>query len=80
MSIIEEYQSESLLDLMRRYILLNTGRVSETVKDSITKTPDEIYNELKSRMPDLKQKDIAGIFNMTPSSLCKLIQKTNKTD
>jgi len=80
MSIIEEYQSESLLDLMRRYILLNTGRVSETVKDSITKTPDEIYNELKARMPDLKQKDIAGFFNMTPSSLCKLIQKTNKTD
>ena len=75
MSIIEEYKSDSLVDLMRRYILLNTGRISETVKGIISKSPDEIYATLKSALPELKQKDIAEIFNMTPSSLCKLIQK-----
>lgn len=79
MSIIEEYKSDSLVDLMRRYILLNTGRISETVKGIISKSPDEIYATLKSALPELKQKDIAEIFNMTPSSLCKLIQKSSKS-
>ena len=80
MSIIEEYKTESLLNLMRRYILLNTGRVSENVKEAISRTPEEIYTNLKADSPDLKQKDIAEIFNMAPSSLCKLIQKTTKTE
>ena len=65
---------------MQRYILLNTGRISEKVKEVITKTPDNIYASLKISSPELKQKDIAEIFNMTPSSFCKMIQKTNKTE
>lgn len=80
MSIIEEYKSDSLINLMKRYVILNTGRVSETVKESLSKTPEEIYISLKSTIPDIKQKDIAEIFNMTPSSLCKLIQKSSKTE
>lgn len=80
MSIIDEYKDECLYHLMQRYILLNTGRISEKVKEVITKTPDNIYASLKILSPELKQKDIAEIFNMTPSSFCKMIQKNNKIE
>ena len=78
MSIIDEYKNECLYHLMQRYTLLNTGRISDKVKEIITKAPDDIYASLKASSPELKQKDIAEIFNMTPSSFCKMIQKNNK--
>lgn len=80
MSILDEYKDLSLYHLMQRYILLNTGRISNNVKEIMAKTPDDIYMNLKASSPDLKQKDIAEIFNMTPSSFCKMIQKNNKTE
>lgn len=80
MSIIDEYKNISLYHLMQRYILLNTGRISEKVKAVITKAPEDVYTSLKASSPDLKQKDIAEIFNMKPSSFCKMIQKNNKTE
>ncbi|MCH5233897.1 MAG: ATP-binding protein [Muribaculaceae bacterium] len=80
MSIIDEYKEESLYQLLQRYILLNTGRISDKVKTAISQTPDNIYTNLKTAIPDLKQKDIAEIFKMTPSSFCKMIQKNNKTE
>ena len=79
MSIIEEYKNDSLYQLMQRYVLLNTGRISNNVKDALAKAPDSIYTALKDSTPELKQKDIAGIFNMTPSSFCKMIQKNLST-
>ena len=46
--------------------------------DILKVSPDDIYASLKASSPELKQKDIAEIFNMTPSSFCKMIQKNNK--
>lgn len=80
MSIIDEYKNECLYHLMQRYTLLNTGRISDKVKEIITKAPDDIYASLKASSPELKQKDIAEIFNMKPSSFCKMIQKNNKPE
>ena len=65
---------------MQRYTLLNTGRISDKVKEIINKAPDDIYANLKASSPELKQKDVAEIFNMTPSSFCKMIQKNNKIE
>jgi SpoVK/Ycf46/Vps4 family AAA+-type ATPase len=80
MSIIDEYKNECLYHLMQRYTLLNTGRISDKVKEIINKAPDDIYANLKASSPELKQKDVAEIFNMTPSSFCKMIQKNNKIE
>ena len=59
---------------------MSSEEVFDKVKEIITKTPDDIYTSLKALSPELKQKDIAEIFNMTPSSFCKLIQKNNKPE
>lgn len=75
MQLIPEYRDENLIDLMRRYILLNTGRISTLVKDALSSTTEEIYQFLAKDNPELKKKDFAELFNMTPSSFSKLISK-----
>ena len=75
MSIIPEYKDESLLSLMRRYALLNTGRMSATVKDSMTLPTEEVLRNILTDNPTIKQKDLAGVFNLAPSSISKLKSK-----
>jgi len=70
---------ESLINLMRRFIILNTGRISEKVKNIINASDDEIILALlEEKTFEFKKKDIARIYNITPSSLSKQISKTNK--
>ena len=75
MKLIPEYQNESLFDLMRMYVLLNTGRISNMVRTSISHPTDEVVRQLLNDNPTLKQKDLAEIFNMAPSSISKLKTK-----
>lgn len=78
MKLIPEYQNESLFDLMRMYVLLNTGRISNMVRTSISHPIDEVVRQLLNDNPTLKQKDLAEIFNMAPSSISKLKTKNIK--
>lgn len=78
MKLIPEYQNESLFDLMRMYVLLNTGRISNMVRTSISHPTDEVVKQLLNDNPTLKQKDLAEIFNMAPSSISKLKTKNIK--
>lgn len=75
MSLIPEYKDESLLNQMRRYALLNTGRVSGTVKDALAMPTDEVLRNILTDNPTIKQKDLAGVFNLAPSSISKLKSK-----
>ena len=75
MKIINEYRHENLISLMRRYILLNTGRISRNVKDALDGPNEALYEILTGSDADLKKKDIASILNITPSSLSKQISK-----
>ena len=78
MKLIPEYKKESLFDLMRMYVLLNTGRISGIVRTSISYPTDEVVRQLLNDNPALKQKDLADIFNMAPSSISKLKTKNIK--
>ena len=78
MKLIPEYKKESLFDLMRMYVLLNTGRISGIVRTSISYPTDEVVRQLLNDNPALKQKDLAEIFNMAPSSISKLKTKNIK--
>ena len=60
---------------MRRYALLNTGRVSGTVKDALAMPTDEVLRNILTDNPTIKQKDLAGVFNLAPSSISKLKSK-----
>lgn len=78
MKLIPEYKKESLFDLMRMYVLLNTGRISSKVRTLISYPTDEVVRQLLNHNPTLKQKDLAEIFNMAPSSISKLKTKNIK--
>jgi SpoVK/Ycf46/Vps4 family AAA+-type ATPase len=75
MSIIPEYKDQSLVRLMQRYVLLNTGRVSKMVKEALDKPLDEMVRNILNDNPTLKQKDLAEMFNLAPSSISKLKKK-----
>lgn len=75
MKIINEYKHENLISLMKRYILLNTGRISKNVKDALDGPNETLYEILTGSDADLKKKDIASILNITPSSLSKQMSK-----
>ena len=75
MSIIPEYKNQSLVRLMQRYVLLNTGRVSKMVKEALDKPLDEMVRNILNDNPTLKQQDLAEMFNLAPSSISKLKKK-----
>lgn len=75
MSIIPEYKNQNLVRLMQRYVLLNTGRVSKMVKEALEKPLDEMVRNILNDNPTLKQKDLAEMFNLAPSSISKLKKK-----
>ena len=75
MSIIPEYKNQSLIRLMQRYVLLNTGRVSKLVKDALEKPVDEMVRNILKDNPNLKQKNLAEMFNLAPSSISKMKKK-----
>lgn len=75
MSIIPEYKSQNLIRLMQRYVLLNTGRVSKLVKEALEKPMDEMVRSILKDNPNLKQKDLAEMFNLAPSSISKMKKK-----
>lgn len=78
MSIIPEYKGESLFTLMQRYVLLNTGRISKMVKEAMDKPKDEAILNILNDNPSIKQKDLAEMFNLAPSSISKLKTKNAK--
>lgn len=77
MRILKEYQDDNLITLMRRYAVLNTERISEPVKEALEGGYERIYAALQESGVDLRKKDIAAVFSMTPSSLSKHISKLN---
>ena len=80
MSIIPEYKSESLYNLMRRYVLLNTGRTSTLVREALEKPKDEVIVNILTDNPTMKQKELAEVFNLAPSSISKLKTKNQKIE
>lgn len=80
MSIIPEYKNESLFNLMRRYVLLNTGRTSTLVKEALEKPKEEVIVNILTDIPTMKQKELAEVFNLAPSSISKLKTKNQKIE
>ena len=75
MKIINGDKQESLVSLMKRYVLLNSGRISKNIKEVIDAPNDVLLEELTGADNDFKKKEVASLFNITPSSLSKQISK-----
>lgn len=75
MKIINGDKQENLVALMKRYVLLNSGRISKNIKEVIDAPNDILLEQLTGTDNDFKKKEIASLLNITPSSLSKQISK-----
>jgi SpoVK/Ycf46/Vps4 family AAA+-type ATPase len=76
--ILEESESHNLAVLMNRFATMNMGRVSKRIVELLSGNLADLCNELSGdEYLQLKQKDIAAMFEMSPSTLSKLISKNN---
>lgn len=75
MKIINGDKQESLISLMKRYVLLNSGRISKNIKEVIDAPTDVLLELLTGSDNDFKKKEVASLLNITPSSLSKQISK-----
>ena len=78
MKIISKNEEESVINMMRRYSLLNNGRINEEVKRLLELPNDEVCIKLMEAGISMRQKDIAEVLCITPSSLSKQISKFKK--
>lgn len=78
MSILERSERRNMLELMKQFATMNTGRVSRRVADLLNGDLADLYNELSTNeYLQLKQKDFAALVEMSPSTLSKHISKNN---
>ena len=76
MYILEGSGKHNMLELMQKYATMNTGRVSKRIVDILDGGITLLYDELiNDEYLKLRQKDIAALLNITPSSLSKIKSK-----
>lgn len=78
MFILEGSERRNMLELMKQFATMNTGRVSRRVVDLLNGDLAVLCNELSTNdYLQLKQKDIAALVEMSPSNLSKHISKNS---
>jgi hypothetical protein len=69
-------KKSSIVDVMKQFALLNSGRVAAHKRNIMIHSVDDFIGMLLNDKSYLfKQKDIAPLFGMTPSSLSKQLSK-----
>lgn len=77
-SILDSYEKHSVIELMRQFATMNTGRVSKMIVDALNNDRSLLCRELSnSDYLQLKQKDIASLLEISPSTLSKLKNNNN---
>lgn len=74
--ILEGTKRRNMFELMKQFATMNTGRVSKRMIDMLDGDIANLYNVLSNDdYLQLKQKDLAALMEMSPSTLCKIIAK-----
>ncbi|SRX76431.1 AAA family ATPase [Aequorivita antarctica] len=69
-------KENSIVDVMRQFALLNSGRVNIHKRNIMLHSDEDfIAMLLNDKIYSFKQKDIASLFGITPSSLSKQLSK-----
>ena len=77
--ILEGTERRNMLELMKQFATINANRISKRIIGILNGDLDDLYNVLSNdEYLQLKQKDIATLLGMSPSSLSKHISKKYK--
>ena len=78
--VIEGEVKGNLVELLQRFALLNTGRVDRSKRNILAHSDMQLIAALlKEDRFDFKQKDVASLMGMTPSTMSKRIAKIRET-
>lgn len=81
MFVLEGSKRRNVLEQMKQFATMNTGRVSRRIVDLLNSDLTVLCNELSNNnYLQLKQKDIAALVEMSPSNLSKHISKRKNYD
>ena len=76
-TLLDKDENNNLVKQIRKFALLNSGRVDKEKRNVLTKSDEEIAAALIGDTEyNFKQKDIAELMGINPSSLSKLLAKT----
>ena len=76
-TLLDKEENNNLVKQIRRFALLNSGRVDTEKRDILTRSDEEIATALSiDTQFNFKQKDIAELIGIKPSSLSKLLSKS----
>lgn len=79
--VLDENEDTSLATIMKRFALLNSGRINSNKRNIMLNSDEEFIAELLAdNNYSFKQKDLAPIFGMTASSLSKQISKFKESE
>ncbi|WP_281233803.1 ATP-binding protein [Flavobacterium gelatinilyticum] len=69
-------KESNIVEVMKQFALLNSGRVDSKKRSIMLHSVDDFINMLlNDKVYSFKQKDIASLFGITPSSLSKQLSK-----
>lgn len=78
--VIEGGDNSNLVELLQRFALLNSGRVDRSKRNALAHSDEQLIAALlKEERYDFKQKDVASLMGITPSSVSKRIAKIKET-
>jgi|SRR6218665_471532 len=71
-------KESNLVFVIKQFALLNSGRIDSNKRNLMLHSDDEFINTLSNdKTYAFKQKDLASLFNITPSTLSKQLSKIN---
>jgi DNA polymerase III delta prime subunit len=74
---LETGDEKSLVEKIKKFALLNSGRINAKKRTVLTTSDEEIAKALSlDAKYEFKQKDIASLMDTTPSRMSKLLSKT----
>ncbi|MCW3161310.1 AAA family ATPase [Chryseobacterium oryctis] len=68
-------KNKPILDTLKEFSVLNSGRMSKEKKELLNNRNELLSSLLEDRSLNFKQKDVAEIFNIAPSSVSKHLSK-----
>ncbi len=74
-------KEKNIVSVMKQFALLNSGRVNSNKRNMMLHKDEEFISMLlNDKAFSFKQKDIASLFGMTPSSLSKQLSKFKESE
>lgn len=76
-SVLDSEYHDSLVPQIRKFAMLNSGRIDAAKRNILNQSDDELIIALSNDQPNgFKQKEIASLMNRAPSTTSKIISKS----